>query len=88
TDEIIATLESLPLGEDTPWTEIASLSRLAGQELGWCWIGRNYRGYLDMFTISFGGIDPSWTFVAAGSELECKQIVSIAEEQPPAVRNS
>ena len=34
TDELIATLESLPLGEDTPWTEIASLSRLVGQELG------------------------------------------------------
>jgi hypothetical protein len=57
TDEIVVTLEDASdLASD--WTEVVEIAYAIGYALGWCWIGRNYRGYLDMFTLSFSGIDP------------------------------
>lgn len=73
TDEIIATLEkSIHLADG--WDNVAELNYAIGLALGWCWIGRNYRGYLDMFILSFSGLDPQVCFIAEASTLRIKHI--------------
>jgi hypothetical protein len=47
-----------------------------GSALGWCWIGRNYRGYPDMFTLSFSGIDPQICFLGGAFTLTIKHIIA------------
>lgn len=74
TDQIEVVLSEKPSG--TGWARIASFSFAIGLPLGWCWVGRNYRGYKDTFTLAFGDVVPSvlqprCTFVAEASSLVC-----------------
>ncbi|WP_267396730.1 MULTISPECIES: DUF6334 family protein [unclassified Sphingomonas] len=74
TDEVVVTLEDASdLASD--WIEVAEIANAIGSALGWCWIGRNYRGYLDMFTLSFSGIDPQICFLGEASTLTIKHII-------------
>jgi len=73
TDELIVTLEDAShLASHR--AEVEELSEFVGSALGWCWIGRNYRGYLDMFTLSFSGIEPQICFVGEASMLTIRHI--------------
>lgn len=75
TDEIVVTLEgasNFAIG----WNEVAEIAYAIGSALGWCWIGRNYLGYLDMFTLSFSGIDPQICFLGEASTLTIKHIIA------------
>ncbi|WP_333572726.1 DUF6334 family protein [Sphingomonas sp.] len=75
TDEIVVTLEDTSdLAGD--WIEVAEIAHAVGFALGWCWIGRNYRGYLDMFTLSFSGIDPQLCFLGEAPTLTIKHIIA------------
>ena len=73
TDEVIVTLEKFPHPADG-WDNVTVLDYAIGSALGWCWIGRNYRGYLDMFTLSLSGLEPQICFVAEASTLKIKHI--------------
>lgn len=73
TDEIVVALEdasNLTVG----WNDVAEIANQIGSAFGWCWIGRNYLGYLDMFTVSFSGIEPQICFVGEASTLTIRHI--------------
>jgi hypothetical protein len=75
TDEVVVDLEDASdLASD--WVEVAEIAHAIGSELGWCWIGRNYLGYLDMFTLSFRGIDPQICFIGEASTITIKHIIA------------
>ena len=74
-DEITVELESAPEMADG-WLAVADLSDFVGSELGWCWVGRNYRGYLDMFTLSFSGLEPQVCFTGDGATISIRRILS------------
>lgn len=78
TDEVIVSLEEAAALSDASWQTLGQLSEIDSQRLGWCWGGRNNRGYLDTFMIALQGIDPSYTFTGAGSRLQCARVTSIA----------
>ena len=74
TDEIVVDLEAAPetiMG----WLAIDDLSDFVGSELGWCWVGRNYLGYLDMFTLSFSGLEPQVCFTGEGATISIRRIL-------------
>jgi hypothetical protein len=73
TDEISVRLGTAPM-EGNGWKPVAALGHAVGSSLGWCWVGRNYRGYLDMFTLSFDGLEPQVCFVAEASRLTIRAI--------------
>ncbi|WP_428970455.1 DUF6334 family protein [Sphingomonas sp. Xoc002] len=73
TDEIAVKLEAAP-DVDDGWQAIPELSNYVGTELGWCWVGRNYRGYLDMFTLSFFGLTPQVCFIVEAATISVKRI--------------
>lgn len=73
TDEVVVTLEDAS-NLQSDWIEVAETAVAVGSALGWCWIGRNYRGYLDMFTLSFSGIDPQICFLGEASTRTIKHI--------------
>ena|SRR5690349_378374 len=78
TDEIAVVDEPTPDGE--AWVTVAALEDAIGKPLGWCWVGTNYRGYNDTFTIAFGdevpdALQPRWTFLGEGSSLSCFEMV-------------
>ena len=75
TDEVIVTLEDAS-DLASGWDECAEIADAIGSELGWCWIGRNYRGYLDMFTLSFSGTNPQICFLGEASTLTIKHIIA------------
>ncbi len=75
TDEVVVTLEDAS-DLASGWIEVAEVADAIGSTLGWCWIGRNYRGYLDMFTLSFSGIDPQICFLGEASTLTIKHIIA------------
>lgn len=60
------------------WLAVADLSNFTGSELGWCWVGRNYCGYLDMFTLSFFGLEPQVCFVSEAATIRIRRILPIA----------
>ena len=73
-DEIIVSHEPAPDGEG--WDAIPTLADAVGKPLGWCWIGTNYRGYRDSFTLAFGNVvpdalQPRLTFLAEACSLSC-----------------
>lgn len=74
TDELVVSLGQPPMGED--WQAVTTLSENDGKRLGWCWIGRNYRGYLDSFTVAFNGINPTCMFVGIGSAIWIKKVAT------------
>lgn len=74
TDEIIVSHEPAPDGGG--WTVVSDLADAVGKPLGWCWVGTNYRGYRDSFTLAFGDVlpdalQPRLTFLAEASSLSC-----------------
>lgn len=75
TDELCVGLDAPPTGDT--WAPIEQLADNLGKELGWCWIGRNYRGYLDSFTVAFSGIDPECTFIGLGTTIVIKRLVAV-----------
>jgi hypothetical protein len=77
TDEVIVSLE--PFGDGrSGWQTLEQLQEIVAWRLGWCWVGRNYRGYLDTFTMALDGIDPAYSFTGAASALHCMRVVPIA----------
>lgn len=73
-DEIVVSHEPAPDGEG--WDAISALADAVGKPLGWCWVGTNYRGYRDSFTLAFGNVvpdalQPRLTFLAEASSLSC-----------------
>lgn len=76
TDEVIVSLE--PFAMDSPeWRPLDQLSEIVSRSLGWSWEGRNYRGYLDTFTLAVDGIDPAYSFTGMASSLRCARVVLI-----------
>lgn len=69
-DQISVALEAAPEGPE--WVAVVSMQIAVGCALGWCWIGRNYRGYLDMFTVSFSGLEPQFLFFGMASALHLR----------------
>ncbi|MFV0624284.1 DUF6334 family protein [Sphingomonas sp. ac-8] len=74
TDEIAVELEAAP-DVNSGWQAVAELSDFVGSELGWCWVGRNYRGYLDMFTLSFSGLEPQLCFTGEAATISIRRIL-------------
>jgi len=73
-DEIVLAHTSEP--RDASWNAVPALADLVGKPLGWCWLGRNSRGYQDTFTIALGeavpdALQPRIAFLAEGSSLSC-----------------
>jgi hypothetical protein len=71
-DQISVALEAAPEGAD--WATVEPMHFAIGSELGWCWIGRNYRGYLDMFTVSFSGLEPQFLFIGMASAIQLRRV--------------
>ena len=74
TDEIVVAHEVAP--DDHGWGAVAALGDTVGKLLRWCWVGANYRGYRDSFTLALGDVvplalQPRLTFLAEGSSLLC-----------------
>lgn len=68
TDEIILRKEDdLASLSSDQWQDLEMLSKYIGQDLGWCWVGRNYRGYADLFLLSFEAVEPHLAFCGAAS---------------------
>ena len=78
TDEVIVSLEDAAIINERDWQMLDQLADIVSRRLGWCWEGRNYRGYLDTFTIALEGIDPAYSFTGAGSRLQCARVTPIA----------
>ena len=78
TDEIIVTYDAMPEGDG--WQSVAALAHVVGQSLGWTWVGTNYRGYTDSFTLALGDVvpdvlQPRLMFLGGASSLSCFEIV-------------
>ena len=78
TDEVIVSLEDSAITRDANWQTLDQLAGIVSRSLGWCWIGRNYLGYLDTFTFSIDGIDPAYSFTGIASRLDCARVTRIA----------
>ncbi len=78
TDEVIVSLEDAAAMHDADWQTLGQLAEIVSRRLGWCWVGRNYRGYLDTFTIGLEGVDPAYSFTGAASRLQCARVTRIA----------
>lgn len=80
-DELRVTHEAPPKGDG--WETVTALERIVGKPLGWCWLGENYRGYRDSFTLAFGDVvadalEPRLTFLSEGSLLRCFNLIPVA----------
>lgn len=71
-DQISVALEAAPEGAN--WVPVEPMRLAVGSTLGWCWNGRNYRGYLDMFTVSFSGLEPQFLFISMASALQLRRV--------------
>lgn len=74
TDEIVVSHEPTP--DAKGWVGVSALTNMLGKPLGWCWMGTNYLGYCDSFTLAFGDVvadalQPRLTFLAEGCSLSC-----------------
>lgn len=88
TDELAITLtEGPPPRRLSPLTP---LQDLVGRPLGWAWEGRNYRGYGDIFLVSFSGypvddprhdrtspLDPDVMFIGCGSSVQMARLRAV-----------
>ncbi|WP_294267368.1 DUF6334 family protein [uncultured Sphingomonas sp.] len=77
TDEIAVGLAAA-LSMNSGWLAVAELSDFVGSELGWCWVGRNYWGYLDMFTLSFSGLEPQLCFTGDAATISIRRILPVS----------
>jgi hypothetical protein len=72
TDEIVLSVSEdkrSMLGSPRSWKNLAPLAKYVGKKLGWCWTARNYKGYSDLFILSFHGIEPQIMFCGIASSL-------------------
>jgi hypothetical protein len=74
TDEIVVSHEPAPDGEG--WVVVTALADALGKPIGWSWVGTNYLGYRDSFTLALGdelpdALQPRLTFLAEGRSLSC-----------------
>lgn len=72
TDEIVLKASQAKrtlLGSSRRWKSLAPLTKYVGKELGWCCTARNYKGYADLFILSFQGIEPQIVFCGIASNL-------------------
>jgi hypothetical protein len=72
TDEIVLKVSEdkrAILGPARRWKSLEPLTQYVGKELGWCWTARNYKGYADLFILSFHGIEPQIVFCGIASSL-------------------
>jgi hypothetical protein len=74
TDEFVVSHEPAPDGES--WVGTLAFEDAIGKPLGWCWVGTNYLGYRDSFTLALGDVvpdalQPRLTFLAEASSLSC-----------------
>ena len=81
TDQVWVDLGRVPCGDD--WAPVAPLTFAIGLTLGWCWVGINYRGYKDSFSVAFGGVvpdalTPRLMFIAAASSLTFLELTEVA----------
>ncbi len=77
TDEVMVALEDTSTVDSADWQTLEQLAEMVSRRMGWCWIGRNYRGYLDTFTVALDGIDPAYSFTGAASRLQCARVTPI-----------
>lgn len=76
TEEVSVTHEAFRT-DGAGWRALEQLNELVSRTLGWCWIGRNHRGYLHTFSLGLDGIDPAYSFTGAASSLQCARVTSI-----------
>jgi hypothetical protein len=79
TDEVVVSLKAA--SETMDWDDVSSLSYAVARTFGWCWVGSNYKGYDDTFTVAFGNVvpdalDPRWMFLAEASRLTCFELTA------------
>jgi hypothetical protein len=81
TDELIVSLiqNNALSPEEAGYAEVPELGGLVGRELGWCWEGRNYRGYYDFFSLSVNTLYPDFGFVGIGSSIQLHRISKIPD---------
>jgi hypothetical protein len=83
TDELLVSYElTLP---HNGWEASRTLSHAVGEPLGWCWVGMNYRGYYDTFTLALGDVvpaalEPRLMFVGEASRLSCYDLRPVIAE--------
>lgn len=77
TDELAVYHEAAPRPKDG-WVPVPDIADVIGARLGWCWVGRNYLGYLDMLTLSLSGLEPSLCFVGMASTVKISRIARAA----------
>ncbi len=75
-DQLILTLEDEPATQGQ-WEAIDTMADVVGSRLGWCWEGRSYTGYLDMFLLSFDVLEPQFCFVAVAAQVEIKRLTRL-----------
>jgi len=80
TDELEVSELGSEIDETAPssFADIPELADCIGQELGWCWEARNYRGYWDAFCISVSaGPLPDVCFVGLASRIDIRRMSPI-----------
>lgn len=77
-DEVIVSLERAFVAGNQDWHPLEQMADVVSHALGWCWLARNCRGYVDSFTLGLDGIDPSLSFIALGSRLWCARVTPIS----------
>ena len=78
TDEVLVSLENGLVVENDGWLQLDQFADIVSRTLGWCWLARNYRGYVDTFTLAVDGISPSFSFIGEGASLWCARVTPIA----------
>ncbi|QNN64537.1 hypothetical protein H9L12_09500 [Sphingomonas rhizophila] len=73
TDQVWVSLTDEDLKTEA-WKPVPFLQDWVNVELGWCWVGINYLGYKDTFSLSCDAPLPQWAFVGEGSSLTCYQM--------------
>jgi hypothetical protein len=76
TREVIVTHEDFGTN-GAGWQRLDQLDEIVSRPLGWCWIGRNYRGYLDTFSLGLDGMTPAYSFTGAAASLQCARVIPI-----------
>lgn len=77
TDELIVSYSDVLPSSLRKGNAVAGFERYMGREIGWCWVGTNYRGYKDSVTISFSGLEPSLLLLAEGSTIGLFRVTAI-----------
>lgn len=57
-------------------SELEILNNFLGLDVVWCWVGINWRGYKDIFMLSFEDTWPQIAFVASSAIIHCYKLTS------------